>query len=688
MVRARKHPRRHREHRDEFHDFGRVIYFTSPLDRALGRNRRLHELLGGEIRVCWGTPAQNPANWLGWGRKPSGRRACRLAQKHKMGYLLLEDGFLRSIGFGPDEPAYSLVADDLGVYYDATGPSRLEALIPRKLGSAGSRRAAEIAALWRENRVSKYNRSREYTGLLPKKYVLVADQTAGDASICLGLACHKSFQEMLEAALDENPGWPVLLKIHPEVLAGRKKGHFDLNSLRRNDRIQILGADAHPVRLIESAQAVYTVTSQMGFEALLWGKSVRVFGMPFYAGWGFTRDEKRAPARRSPVAIENLVHATLVAYSLYLDPETNKRCEPERLIEWMGFQRRMRARFPERVTACGFSSWKHSSLRAFLAGSRVTIRRCPRRMDIGGALAVWPGNYQPADPRKYSSVLRLEDGFVRSVGLGAELVKPLSWVIDSRGIYYDAKSVSDLEHILQHTEFPPDLVLRARRLRERIVAGGVTKYNVDSMRWKRPFWAEKTILVVGQVETDASIRHGTNTIRSNMDLLRAVRQSHPEACVIYKPHPDVVAGLRLKGAAEEQVHLWCNDIVTGCSLPELFETVDEIHVMTSLTGFEALLREKPVVTYGQPFYAGWGLTTDLGISHAVSKRRSRSLHLDELVAATLILYPTYISRISGAFTTPEQTLEEISAWRSDRASEKKQAVARRLNSWIGRIFAN
>jgi capsular polysaccharide export protein len=72
--------------------------------------------------------------------------------------------------------------------------------------------------------------------------------------------------------------------------------------------------------------------------------------------------------------------------------------------------------------------------------------------------------------------------------------------------------------------------------------------------------------------------------------------------------------------------------------------VDEVHVNTSLAGFEALLRNKPVTTYGVPFYAGWGLTTDLG---PVPKRRSAGRTLDELVAAALLLYPRYLDPVSG-----------------------------------------
>jgi capsular polysaccharide export protein len=88
--------------------------------------------------------------------------------------------------------------------------------------------------------------------------------------------------------------------------------------------------------------------------------------------------------------------------------------------------------------------------------------------------------------------------------------------------------------------------------------------------------------------------------------------------------------------------------------------VDEVHTLTSLSGLEALLRQKKVSCYGQPFYAGWGLTMD----HAPIARRNRKLQLDELVAGALILYPTYVSRVSGCFTTPERAVEELVAWRA------------------------
>src|SRR5207253_2034231 len=79
-----------------------------------------------------------------------------------------------------------------------------------------------------------------------------------------------------------------------------------------------------------------------------------------------------------------------------------------------------------------------------------------------------------------------EDGFLRSVGLGAELARPLSWVLDRTGMYYDATRPSDLEQLLQSWEFTPQLLARAAALRERIVASGITKYSVGERAWPRP----------------------------------------------------------------------------------------------------------------------------------------------------------------------------------------------------------
>jgi len=298
----------------------------------------------------------------------------------------------------------------------------------------------------------------------------------------------------------------------------------------------------------------------------------------------------------------------------------------------------------------------------------------------GQARAVW-GRPAPDSPVRAGAddrLLCVEDGFLRSVGLGANWVEPLSWVVDRRGMYYDASAPSDLEHLLETSAFDTATLVRARALREAIVAAGITKYNVGAGRWQRPPGGRRVVLVPGQVENDASIAWGAPGIRTNLALLQAVRTRRPEAWIVYKPHPDVLAGKRPDSTATEDVRRWCDEIVTDVPIHTLFAAVDELQVLTSLAGFEALLRGRPVVCHGSPFYAGWGLTEDV---HP-HPRRTRRLSLDALVAGALIAYPTYVSRRSGAFTTPERALFELAHWAETAPQPEPGAI--RLLRWVKR----
>ena len=241
-----------------------------------------------------------------------------------------------------------------------------------------------------------------------------------------------------------------------------------------------------------------------------------------------------------------------------------------------------------------------------------------------------------------AKVLHIEDGFIRSVGLGSDLILPHSVVFDERGLYFDPSRPSDLEHLLMTATFDPKELLRAREVREFIVKHGITKYNHEPRAkadW--PSAGRRVVLVTGQVEDDASIRLGCGSVRTNLGLLQSARESCPEAWIVYKPHPDVMSGNRSGQVALKSAMQWADRIESGLSVVSCIEACDELHTMTSLFGFDALLRGKRVVTYGQPFYAGWGLTEDRMIGGAAFERRTRSLSLDELVAGALLRYPLY-----------------------------------------------
>lgn len=316
---------------------------------------------------------------------------------------------------------------------------------------------------------------------------------------------------------------------------------------------------------------------------------------------------------------------------------------------------------PDSVHAVGFSLRKRSLVRQFLPECSVRFVGSVEDVPDGAAVLAWGSVPVEHAAARGWHVIRMEDGFLRSVGLGADLVAPLSWVVDTTGIYYDATGRSDLEALLQSGNFDGRALARAAACREAIVAGGITKYNVGRGGWRRPAGRARAVLVPGQVEQDASIRFGSPVVRGNVELLRAVRAACPDAWVVYKPHPDVASGLRRRGADEEHARRWCDEVVEDVDIASLLEQVDEVHTMTSLAGFEALLRGRHVVTHGKPFYAGWGLTEDrLAIA-----RRTRRLTLDELVAGALLLYPRYLSRASGELVDAEAALDDLLAWRSE-----------------------
>jgi capsular polysaccharide export protein len=606
----------------------------------------------------------------GWGFKESATAARALAERERLPYLTLEDGFLRSVRLGRDgEAPLSLVCDPVGIYYDARGPSLLEDLL-----QAGGwetpellTRAAFVRQWLLDERLSKYNHAPEHVPWtdLECERVLVLDQTWNDASVRGGLADERSFTRMLEAALEENPHAEVVVKTHPDVLAGHRRGY--LGELPQHPRLKLLAEDIHPWSLLNDVAKVYTVTSLMGAEALLAGKRVRCFGLPFYAGWGLTVDELSSVRRGRNRTVDELFAAAWMLYARYVDPCTGERCSIERIIALLADRRRHWLQVNEPTVCSKASFWKRRFLPDFIAADpkkAYFVRRPEAALRKAAAegmrWTVW-ASQETEELRGEAeavgvSMIRVEDAFLRSVGLGSDLVRPWSLVLDDEGIYYDASRPSRLESLLRTSTFSPGLLQRARLLREGILAAGITKYNVGVSESPLLESGGRTlVLVPGQVEDDASILRGSPEVQSNLELLRRVRENMPDAYIIFKPHPDVVAGNRRGTVSDADALKLCDEVLTEASIAPLLEKVDEVHTLTSLAGFEGLLRGKRVVTYGLPFYSGWGLTED----RLLSSRRGRNLNLDELVAGALILYPTYIDPVSRQVCTAEHVLRYL-----------------------------
>jgi capsular polysaccharide export protein len=344
-----------------------------------------------------------------------------------------------------------------------------------------------------------------------------------------------------------------------------------------------------------------------------------------------------------------------------------------------------------RIVSCTGVEWfKHRRLKDCLSSAtgppRVRMRGSDAIRDArrrGGAVAVWSSVMPPGLPARAREagvpLVQVEDGFIRSAGLGALLAPAASLVLDGRGIHYDPSAPSDLEALLAETAFAPALLRRAARLREALLAGAVTKYNLPGAM--APLGlppGRRAILVPGQVEDDAAMRRGGARLRTNLELLRAVRRENPDAVLLYKPHPDVEAGMRRGAVPPAEAARLADRVLSGVPIGPLYARVDEVHCLSSLSGFEALLRGRLVVTHGRPFYAGWGLTED----RDPPPRRGRRLSLNELVAGALILYPRHRDPATGLPCPPEVLVERLAGGVA-AAPPRARRLPRKLAARIG-----
>ncbi|WP_293575492.1 capsular polysaccharide biosynthesis protein [Phaeobacter sp.] len=606
------------------------------------RLRRILTLAGYDLRL--GKPTSSDLVAV-WGNAGTAHRGHQVAEAQGCDLLHVEDAFLRSIHPGRSgEPPLGLLLDRSGLHFDPAQPSDLETLLTQHPldDSALMRRARRAIERLQDAHLSKYNAYSPDSAPPEPGYVLVIDQVRGDASVRASCPHEGTdvlrFQEMLYYAQDENPGARIIIKTHPEDTAGHRPGYYSTKDV--HGKVELLDTAVSPWALLDGAIAVYTVSSHMGFEAILTGHRPRVFGQPFYIGWGLSDDRFPVQRRQRRLTRAQLFAAAMILYPTWYSPYDDRLCELEEVIDALEAEVRHWRQDRAGWIAASIGLWKRPHLQAFFGRSRKLrfSNSSKTARHSGRNWMVWASR---ASKTKHIGAHRVEDGFLRSRGLGADLVPPVSLVLDRQGIHYDPSEPSDLEDLIAaRATLTAAQERRAERLIQRIVRNSLSKYNLGGSVPDLP--EGHRILVVGQVADDASVRLGTEKITTNAQLLRAARQANPDAILIYKPHPDVEAGLRDGQVAAEGI---ANLVVADADPMALLDAVHEIWTMTSLLGFEALLRGVKVTTLGAPFYAGWGLTRDLG-AVPVARRRARPSLLG-LVHAALIDYPRYIDPVSG-----------------------------------------
>lgn len=622
------------------------------------RIRRIMALAGHKVKLGWPGPEGRIAVW---GHTPRAARGESVARRTGARLLRIEDAFLRSLFPGrAGEPTLGLLIDTQGIHYDPSRPSDIETLLATHPldDHALLQRAREAMARLKAAGLSKYNAHDPDLALPEPGYVLIVDQVRGDASLARGgldgaLPDHL-FREMLVQAQIDFPAARIVIRTHPETRDGHRSGHFTPDDAG-GAHVTLLDTPVSPWDLLEGAVAVYTVSSQLGFEAIFAGHRPRVFGLPFYAGWGLTEDLTPHPRRTRRLSRAQLFAGAMLLYPHWYDPCRDRLCRFEEALEHLESLTRAWREDRHGYTALDMRLWKRAHLQRFFGRwQRLRFDKNPRpdRPSL-----VWGTAPAPSDGR----AIRIEDGFLRSRGLGAELTPPLSLVADDLGLYYDPSRPSRLEALVAASP-PTGGEARARALIRRITEGGLSKYNLAGNLPDLP--QGHRILVPGQVEDDASIRLGAGEIRTNLALLAETRRLNPEAVILYKPHPDVEAGLRPGAIAEAEALHHADMVLPRTDPARLLSQVQEVWTITSTLGFEALLRGVPVTTLGAPFYAGWGLTRDLG---TIPDRRTARPRLDAFVHAALIAYPRYHDPVSKLPCPPEVALDRIKAGQLPRA---------------------
>lgn len=622
-----------------------------PLVQALARSE------GAQLRVRLCGRQEQERTFLGWGLRPSGRWARRMAARTASGFLLLEDGFIRSLRPGGRVPGslYSLVADSRGIYYGPGHESDMHVLIdqPRQ----PSPETARLLTRFLESGVSKYNwfpgrylPKSEVDRFFDDAAVLLIDQTRGDEALAVNDLGEQDFLRLFEIVIERHPTGNILVRSHPDAEIRGRSSCFS-SVVWNHPRVRAVPASLLPRDCFSRVSEVHVMNSLLGFEALLHGATVYCHAPSFYSGCGHTVDVFDAREVPTSCSLEKLFWCAYETYSRYFDPVTGRPCTLGRILDHVERQ----IHFHAKAHGCSFSypsmpRWKRQIVASFLADRGQRDRFFSAQRDKAVEV-LWGGGSRRERPavRDDSSLLRVEDGFLRSVGLGLDFHYPVSLAVDEVGMYYDASGPSDLEHILQN-EAPGPLELEAAdELLCRIREAGVTKYNLRRTDFRAP---SIDVLVVGQVEGDASIRFGLPEVCNNRDLLVRVREEFPDASIAYKPHPDVEMGLRPGRISRDEVLQYADILVEGSELLPWIESAATVAVITSLAGFEALLRGTAVRCYGLPFYAGWGLTTD----RVYCPRRTRELSLAELVHGALVAYPRYLHPVSREFVSVQDAV--------------------------------
>ncbi len=248
-------------------------------------------------------------------------------------------------------------------------------------------------------------------------------------------------------------------------------------------------------------------------------------------------------------------------------------------------------------------------------------------------------------------LIKKEDGFLHSADtwvnkrVPSKYTEGISFTFSPDIHYFDATASSYIERLINDKNLIIDTEKkkRAKNCIQRIVDTHLTKYN------HQPIYTPKLgrenvtkVLIVDQSYGDFSISRGMANEETFKIMLETAIKNHPEADIIIKTHPDALT----KGTTRNSgyfTHITPHDNIYTITEPinpiSLIKHVDKVYVCTTQLGFEALMCNKDVYTFGMPFYAGWGLTHD----YLKCERRNNVRSLEEIFYIAYIMYSFYVN---------------------------------------------
>ena len=260
--------------------------------------------------------------------------------------------------------------------------------------------------------------------------------------------------------------------------------------------------------------------------------------------------------------------------------------------------------------------------RAVRAGGKIYVKGCADR-DWGLSLPVNP------------HVKRIEISIWGPNALNAKS-GIFSYVSDSQGIYYDGRTDTELEGMLnalspnfwQNDDLTKHFVLQQKK-------AGIQKYpDVDGLFDLEP--EETAILIAGQVSGDASTVHTLTLAKGNYELAQLARNMFPDRPLYYKPHPYE------RGTEETQrilKDLQITLVPASASFEQAAKCFGSVFVNTSGAGLEAAMLGCRVFTAGVSFFSHWGFTNDC---FKPMDRRHNKLSPEDVYGAFVCRYAKYV----------------------------------------------